>query len=406
MPEGRRPRASRGSTRKRGKTTSSQSLHARLSGFYFFYYATVGAFMPYWSPYLEARGFSAAQMGIAYALMGVTRSFMPIAWGWWGDSTGRRINMIRRAVLVSLVLFLCIPFSDSLVGIGAFMLAYSIFWHALLPQFEVVALGHLQVHGGDYSRVRLWGSVGFVAAVLGLGPILDALGILPLPWLVGAMFAAMAASAWLVPEAPAPVHAAVESVPILDVLRRPWVKALLAACLLSQLSFAPYYNFFTLFLERHDYARSTAGLLWALAVIAEVGLFLVMGRLIAAVGPRRLMLVVLAATALRWLLTALLVDSLPLLVLLQLSHALTFGAYHALAVYYVQQYFPGSMQGRGQAFYNAAAYGLGGSIGSLASGYLWQHVSPEAVFVAAGLAALAGWAVAWRGLRDEPLRVS
>jgi len=64
-----------------------QSLHARLSGFYFFYYATVGAFMPYWSPYLDARGFSAAQMGVAYALMGLTRSIMPIAWGWWADTT-------------------------------------------------------------------------------------------------------------------------------------------------------------------------------------------------------------------------------------------------------------------------------------------------------------------------------
>jgi MFS transporter, PPP family, 3-phenylpropionic acid transporter len=381
-----------------------QALHARLSGFYFFYYATVGAFMPYWSPYLEARGFSAAQMGIAYALMGVTRSIMPIAWGWYADHTGRRIVTIRWAVVVALSLFLCIPFASTHLGIGFFMLAYSIFWHALLPQFEVVALRHLEGYRGDYSRVRLWGSVGFVVAVLGLGPILDAAGILPLPWLVAAMFAAMAVSAWLVPEVPMPVHAAEPAVPLLDVLKRPWVKALLAACLLSQLSFAPYYNFFTLFLERHEYSRGTAGLLWSLGVIAEIGLFLVMGRLISAFGARKLMLVVLVATGARWLLTAWLVDSLPLLVLLQLTHALTFGAYHSLAVYYVQQYFPGSLQGRGQAFYNAAAYGVGGSLGSLGSGYLWEHVSPEAVFVAAGLAALLGWAIAWRWLAPDGAR--
>lgn len=378
-----------------------QSLHARLSGFYFFYYATVGAFMPYWSPYLEARGFSAAQMGVAYALMGVTRSFMPIAWGWWADVSGRRIVLIRWAVLVSLGLFLCIPFSDTIFGVGFFMVAYSVFWHALLSQFEVVALMHLLPYKGDYSRVRLWGSVGFVAAVLGLGPLLDALGILPLPWLVAAMFAAMAVSAWLVPEVPVPSVAPAERVPILDVLKRREVQALLLACMLSQLSFAPYYNFFTLFLERHDYSRGMAGFLWALAVMAEVGLFLVMGRLIAAFGARRLMLAVLAATAARWTLTPLLVDSLPLLILLQLSHAFTFGAYHSLAVYYIQQYFPGSMQGRGQAFYNAAAYGVGGSIGSLGSGYLWEQVSPEAVFYAAAGAALLGWWVAWSRLKDR-----
>lgn len=375
-----------------------QALHARLSGFYFFYYATVGAFMPYWSPYLEARGFSAAQMGIAYALMGVTRSIMPIAWGWWADISGKRINLIRWAVLVALGLFLCIPFADGVLGIAAFMVVYSIFWHALLSQFEVVALMHLLPYKGDYSRVRLWGSVGFVAAVLGLGPLLDLFGILPLPWLVSVLFAAMAISAWLVPEVPAPPVAAVEPVPILQVLKRPAVQALLLACLLSQLSFAPYYNFFTLFLERHEYTRGMAGFLWALGVLAEIALFLVMGRLITAVGARRLMLTVLAATALRWTLTPVVVDSLPLLIVLQLTHALTFGAYHSLAVYYIQQYFPGSMQGRGQAFYNAAAYGVGGSVGSLGSGYLWQHVSPEAVFFAAAIAALAGWWIAWRGL--------
>lgn len=380
------------------------ALQARLAGFYFFYYATVGAFMPYWSPYLEARGFSAPQMGIAYALMGLTRSIMPIAWGWWADTTGRRMTMIRYAVLLSLALFLCIPFSTGIFAVGFFMMAYSIFWHALLSQFEVVALIHLSPHGGDYSRVRLWGSVGFVAAVLTLGPLLDASGMLPLPWFVAALFAAMAVSAWTVPEVPALPAVAVPAPPILEVLKRPAVKALLAACLLSQLSFAPYYNFFTLFLQRHDYTRGTAGFLWALAVLAEIGLFVVMGRLIGAVGARKLMLVVLSATAVRWALTPLLVDSLPLLVALQLSHALTFGAYHALAVYYVQQYFPGSLQGRGQAFYNAAAYGVGGSVGSLGSGYIWQHISPEAIFYCAAASALLGWFIAWRGLPDEVAR--
>ncbi|MBI3171337.1 MAG: MFS transporter, partial [Hydrocarboniphaga effusa] len=239
------------------------NINARLAGFYFFYYATVGAFMPYWSPYLEARGFSPAQMGVAYALMGLTRSIMPVAWGWWADVSGRRIATVRWAVIVALLLFLGIPFAGSLVAVAALMVAYSIFWHALLPQFEVVALSHLSRGGGDYSRVRLWGSVGFVVAVLGLGPILDGAGILPLPWLVGALFAAMAVASWRVPEAP-PIATSSGVAPSLSgVLRRPEVLALLAACTLSQLSFAPYYNFFTLFLERHHYTRGMAGFLWA-----------------------------------------------------------------------------------------------------------------------------------------------
>lgn len=379
---------------------SPAQLHTRLAGFYLFYYAAVGAFIPFWAPYMSSRGFSAGQMGLAFALMGLTRSFMPLAWGWWTDMSGRRIGTVRISALISLALFMCIPFVDTFVAVAGLMVAYSIFWHALLSQFEVVALTHLSRSGGDYSRVRLWGSVGFVLSVLGVGPILDYAGIGQLPWLAGTLFAAMAISAWRVPEAPRVLYSSESAQSILKVLRRPEVLALLVACTLSQLSFAPYYNFFTLFLDRHGYSRGMAGLLWALAVIAEIGLFLVMGRIIASWGARRLLVLVMGATACRWLLTPFLVDSLPMLILLQLSHALTFGAYHSVAMYYIQRHFPDALQGRGQAIYNAVAYGVGGAIGSLGAGYLWQHVSPESTFYVAAVAALLGAWVAWRGVRE------
>jgi PPP family 3-phenylpropionic acid transporter len=373
-------------------------LPARLASFYFFYYATVGAFMPYWSPYLAARGFSPVQMGIAYALMGLMRMVVPVAWGWYADHRGGRIGLIRVASLAALVLFLAIPFMPGVFWVGAVMLAYTLFWHALLPQFEVVTLSHLLARGGDYSRVRLWGSVGFVVSVLGLGALLDRTGILWLPWLVGVFWLGMALSTWAVPEPPAFHHSAAQRPSIWTALKNPTAIALLFACFCSQLSFAPYYNFFTLFLERHHYARSYAGMLWSLGVMAEIGMFFVAARVIGAFGARKVMLVALAATVLRWTVTAAAVDSLPVLLLAQLAHALSFGAYHAVAMHYVQRLFPGALQGRGQALYNAVAYGVGGSIGSLASGFLWEDLSPEAVFYSAAVVAALGFWVAYRRL--------
>jgi MFS transporter, PPP family, 3-phenylpropionic acid transporter len=374
-----------------------QSLHARLGGYYFFYYATVGAFMPYWSPYLEARGFSGTQIGIAYALAGLSRTIMPFLWGWLGDRSGRRMQLVRQTSVASLLLFLLIPFVDGIWPITLAMLAYNLFWQALLSQFEAVSLAHLQNTGGDYSRVRLWGSVGFVVAVLSLGPLLDLLGILPLPWLVGVLFAGMVAASYLVPETVMPPHEAEMPLARLgSVLRRPEVIALLLACLCSQMSFAPYYNFFTLFLERHGHGRGLAGVLWAIAVVAEIVLFVYMSRLIAKVGARQLLLAALAATAGRWLATVWLVDSMAAMVLVQLSHALTFGAYHACAMHYVFRLFPARLQGRGQAIYNACAYGIGGSIGSLGAGAVWDHLRPEATFLIAALIALIGTWLVWK----------
>ncbi len=367
------------------------SLHARLGGYYFFYYATVGAFMPYWSPYLEARGFTATEIGIAFALSGVSRATMPLLWGWMGDHSGRRIHLVRITSIASLALFLTIPFVDGVWAITLAMLAYNLFWQALLSQFETVTMTHLAQSGGDYSRVRLWGSVGFVVAVLSLGPLLDLWGILPLPWLVGVLFAGMAVSSYLVPETTNPPHDPdMPLVGIASVVRRPEVIALFIACLCSQMSFAPYYNFFTLFLERHGHARSLAGVLWAIAVVAEIILFIYMSRIIARLGARRLLLLALIVTSLRWVLTVLLADSFTALVMIQISHAITFGAYHACAMHYIFRLFPARLQGRGQALYNASAYGIGGSLGSLWAGAAWDHLSPEASFLMAAAVAAAG----------------
>lgn len=373
------------------------SLPQRLATFYFFYYATVGAFQPYWSPYLEARGFSPTQMGVVYALMGVMRIIVPFIWGWYADQRGERITLIRQASVGALLLFLLIPFTPDVFWLGVFMVGYTLLWHALLPQFEVVAWNHLLRINGDYPRVRLWGSVGYIVAVLGLGVVLDLTGILWLPWLVGAFWVGMALTAWTVPDAEIVKTSAGEAVPsLLAVLKNPGVLALLFVCFCSQLSYAPYYNFFSLFLERHDVPRTHTGFLWAIAVVAEVVFFLYAARLIERHGARAILQLAMLATVLRWALTPLAVDVLPLLVILQMGHALSFGAYHAVAMQYVQQMFPGALQGRGQAIYNAASYGIGGSVGSLASGWLFDHWSPEGTFYLAALAALLGAWVCWR----------
>lgn len=380
------------------------ALNARLAGFYFAYYGTVGAFMAYWAPYLVARGFSPQDVGIAYALMGLVRATVPLVWGWWADRSGKRMALVRGASILSLLLFAAIPLMNGVGAIMTLMIAYTLFWNALLPQFETVVLTHLGPGGtgGDYARVRVWGSVGFIIAVLSVGWVLDRIGILWEPGIVALLFAGMAMSAWAVPDPPqmpVPTWESRPEVSIWSLLRKREVQVFLFACFCSQLSFAPYYSFFTVFLDHHGYTRSVAGQLWSLGVLAEIGIFLIMGRLLRQVPARTLLLVALACAAVRWLATGLAVESMTVLIFAQASHAISFAAYHSVAMHYVQTLFPPSLQGRGQALYNSAAYGLGGSIGSLASGYLWQHVSPEFTFVAAALMAAIGAAAVWRWLR-------
>src|SRR3546814_16089502 len=116
----------------------------------------------------------------------------------------------------------------------------------------------------------------------------------------------MAISTWRGPEPPqlAPTRSAAAS-SLTRVMRDPGVIALLLVCFCSQLSYAPYYNFFTLFVERHGNPSQLLGLLWSLAVLAEIVMFFYAGRILPRWGAGRCMMLAMDRTMLRWSLSAL-----------------------------------------------------------------------------------------------------
>ncbi len=375
------------------------SLYLRLSGFYLFYFATLGVLLPYWGLYLRALGFDPARIGELMAIPQATKLVAPTLWGWLGDRTGRRMRVIRWACLAAALTFTGVyAAGGSYVGLALVTLLFSFFWNAALPQFEAVTLNHLGEHVHRYSRVRLWGSVGFVGAAVGLGFVVRDWGVGIVPAVLLGLFAVLWLNSLLVPERPAtPVT---QATPPLDrVLRQPMVIAFFAACFLNQAAHGPYYGFFSLYLETLGYSREFIGLLWGLGVTVEVGMFVFMPRLLPRFGSRRLLLVALALAALRWLLIGHFADDLPLLLFAQTLHAFSFGVFHAVSIHLIHQFFPGSLQGRGQALYSSLSFGAGNAVGSLAAGYLWEGLGPAAMFDLATVLGALGWLAAWRGLR-------
>jgi PPP family 3-phenylpropionic acid transporter len=170
------------------------------------------------------------------------------------------------------------------------------------------------------------------------------------------------------------------------------------ACFLLQASHGAYYSFFSIYLAEHGYSRGVIGGLWALGVLAEVGVFMRMSRWLPRFGPRALLLTALIVASMRWLLIAAVPDHLWLMLLAQLLHAASFGLSHAAAMDMVYRLFPGRLQGRGQALYSSLSFGLGGAVGSLMSGYVWSAAGPQWCFIAAALLAAIGALVAARGL--------
>jgi len=370
----------------------------RLSGFYLFYFASLGALVPYWSLYLKSLGFSVTGIGQLVAIMMATKIIAPNVWGWVADHTGQRMVIVRMTSLLGALCFAGVLAGSSYWWMVAVIALFSFFWNASLPQFEATTMSHLGSETGRYSSIRLWGSVGFILTVVSLGPVLDRYGPGLLPGIVLALFVAIWLSSLSVPESEAG-HLSLDQEPLRVVLSRPVVVSLLAVCFLMQVSHGPYYAFFTLYLEDFGYSRAQIGQLWALGVLAEIAVFLLMPRLLPRFGARCLLLVAVGLTTLRWLLIAYFADRLAVLILAQTLHAASFGLYHAVAIYLIHTLFTGVHQGRGQALYSSISFGAGGAIGSLVSGYLWTGINPEAMFLLAAAVSLCALWVTWRGVK-------
>lgn len=367
--------------------------YRRLAGFYFFYFATLGVLVPYWGLYLQSVGFAPAEIGTLTAVLLVSRIVAPIVWGWVADHTGHRIRLVRVTALLTVVAFLGVFFGARFWWLAGVMLAFSFFWHAALPLLEVDVMNSLGARAGAYGRVRLWGSVGFIVAVVALGAVVDVRG----PWwILPALFVLMSGiwiASLLLPDTRS-VHAAVDVGRFRHVLKRPEVIAFLAAGVLMQAGHGPYYTFYSIYLESAGYSKSVIGLLWAFGVVCEIIAFLAMTRIFATLNVRRVLLVSFALASLRWSLIGFFPESIAILVFAQSLHAASFATFHAAAMQFVHRHFRGRHQHRGQAIYGAVAFGAGGAIGSFVSGHAWNVIGPAMTFALASAAAVGAYLVA------------
>ena len=197
------------------------------------------------------------------------------------------------------------------------------------------------------------------------------------------------------PEASPLAHVRAE-LPIGDILRQQKVKALMAACFAMSAAHGAFYVFYSIHLDAHGYAKTEVGLLWSLGVLAEIVVFVFMARLARRFALRTILLACFAAAVVRFALMGWGVESLAIMVFVQLLHGLTFGAYHASAIAAVNQWFPGKTQGRGQALYSSLSFGAGGLLGALVSGRTWDWLGSGWTFTLGSVFALIGLLLIWR----------
>lgn len=375
----------------------------RLSLLYGAFFVYAGLSMPFMPAWLAAKGLDAREIGIVLAAPMVVRVLVVPA----STRLADRFGMLRRALIAaSLASVAGFALIGVMAGFAAILMTFALAATALapvLPFADAYALRGLRGRGWSYGSVRLWGSVTFIIANVGGGLLLARLGAHNVIWAVVAALALNAVAALaLDPLAPEAAEAAEARRQGESLWRSPGFIAVMLGASLIQASHAVMYGFATLQWSARGIGGPAIGVLWGLAVVAEIGLFALSTRLVGSLGAAGMIVLGGVGGVVRW--TAMAFDpptaALPLL---QGLHALSFAATHLGAMHYLARAAPtrrgATAQGDFVAVQGIVFAGAMSLAGVLVAAYGSFAYAAMAVAAAAG-ALLAALALGWE--RREP----
>ncbi len=369
---------------------SDRAFAVRMALFYGALFVVYGMHTPYMPVWLDWRGLSAAEISAVMAAPFFLRLLITPVVALAADRNGNHRRILIALAWISAGIALALSHAAAFWPILALAVPLVICNSTIMPLTETVAMSGVRRFGADYGRMRLWGSLTFIAASFAGGLAVAQYGGGAGIWLIFAGCVVTVLAAHLLPDPPrdvtqkiyAPFWSAAEPAML---LKQPVFLAFLAAAGLIQAAHATFLTFGTLIWQSQGLSGGWIGALWAIGVFAEVALFAVSGWLVARFGPVRLLIIGAAASILRW--AAMAFDpSLPLLVPLQVLHGVTYGAAHIGAIHFINQAVPRQAAGSAQALYATVAAGLAMGIATLAAGAIYASYGSLSYLAMAGIA--------------------
>lgn len=328
-------------------------------------------YLPYFAAYLRGLGWSGERIGFVQMIAPLVAGPSAILWATYADRIGApaRVLAFTSAWAAFAVAFL--PFVHVPLTVGAVLLFQALADRSIVPLVDSVTLEWVRTQRrGSYARIRLFGSLGFVALAQSVGILLslrgDRAGDVAVPVAMVLCVFAYAAVARTLPSPPR-AGAAPRLADTVGLLRDGRLAALFLACSLHWGACAPWHLMFGVFIRDERLPAALTGLASAIGVLAEVTVLLAFPRLERRFTPRALLAVAFAGSALRWLLLWR-AESAPAIVAIQLLHGLTFGAFWGAAVNEMARIVPVRLRATGQALFSAVVFGAGNAAGFALSG--------------------------------------
>jgi len=371
---------------------TTASLHS-IRLFYAAYFAAMGLILPFFPVYLAERGLDVVMIGVMTGLLAVSKIIAPPWIGHLADrsSAGHSRPFIMVASVGAALFAFAMGYVDNIWLLGVVVLAFGVLWAAILPLTDGLSVTISEAALADYGRLRVWGSIGFVAASLAGGAWLADGSMEQFPiWLLGLMLV-LAVAAIRFPDHRMLVTERVG-------LDRGFSSAfvlLLVVSFLMQVSHGAYYGFYSLYLLDIGYAGWQIGAFWVLGVIAEIILMWGWSKPLQKAAPAWVLSASLLLAAIRWLGIGF-TEVWYGLLFWQLLHAASFAAFHLSAIAWVKRLAPANRHATAQGWYSASGFGLGSTVGIMGCGVIVASGGYSQAFFVCALIALFGMLLAWR----------
>ncbi len=359
---------------------------------YFLYFGVLGIFLPFFNLYCYHLGFSGFRIGILSAVRSVAMVLFPMIWGALADRLDARRPIYILCCFCSALIWMLYLFTVDFWPMLAITIFYGIFYSPIISFLEAFSMDILGKEKKSYGRIRVWGSVSFIAVVLVLGKIIDLYSVEMIVVLILAGSLMLAVISLKIPDVRITKMNRLSSGSRSFLERR--VLVFLFCAFLMLVSHGAYYGFFSIHLENLGFGSTFIGLTWALASAAEILVMLRSGQIFNRFSINTVLIFSFMVAALRWLILFF-VQSAALILLSQVLHALTYGTFHIASILYIDRLAPDKAKTFGQAVNNAISYGLGLMVGFFINGYLYEITGSFALFLISCLIALCGGLLFW-----------
>ena len=373
------------------RTGPPRLLALRLSVMHALNFLGVGFYLPFFPIWLGSKGLSDVEIGYVLAIPILVRVFVASSVTGLGDRLRPNIVLALLNALAAVLYFALAP-QGELVPIAVLTALSAIALSGVVPLADVLTTA--QVKAGalkDYGRVRLWGSVTFVLSNLAGGYLIARHGAWLIPFVLAGSSSLAALAALQAPSPPLGLSPATpRGAPAAGFGLPFWLAVGAAACVNA--THAAVYAFSSLHWRSIGFSGEAVGWLWAVAVLAEIAVFLFAGG-IAARGLVGLRWIAIAAVAAALRFGAMSADpGLAVTFLLQLLHGVTFGCMHLGTLAAVAALSPEARRAAAQGRLVAVSALVMG-LATVLSGYLYRLFGPG-VFLAMVPVALLGLVLA------------